>query len=414
MSIILERFENQPRLNDSNPVSLAMANEWVWHHKTISLEYSTLCATIIAQKPCANTVCSPELCEQLHDVIRIGEYLETLYRDYLNVASEGRRLANDRALFQTYLPRSEQPIFSDTIAVTPSRIMTTKTLRLKHVELNWIRLFLLRLRRLCATITLLSISTAAYRGWFALAEQWIGPIFLYLNWLFFIPRLLTNLILFANHLVMPIEQEATLSFKTRIKAQLDRRWFELANDGVWCVAGIYNCFILAGNVTPTGLFVGIALQAYDVFLACILTYLEISRLHAAKKKYDETHPIKTDSDRLYLIQFEKRLSYERKRLGVLVANTLIILLCMILGLPALLDVSAMIPCIAASITLLTTVFFYAGQKYLQNTHRPNDDIHAYAKQNQASHDSSKPSEWMRFWNRGMPRMEGVSPMPSLG
>lgn len=135
------------------------------------------------------------------------------------------------------------------------------------VEVNWWRLFLIRIRRVGDALTLIANTP--------MGSPEINKALSYLGWIFYVPRILVNLYLFTQHVFFPLtKEEKGLPMSLRLKVQLWRRWAELANDIVWLVVGLINCFILTG-LSALGLTAG--LYFFDILVAGLRYAFEMKK-----------------------------------------------------------------------------------------------------------------------------------------
>ncbi len=132
-----------------------------------------------------------------------------------------------------------------------NKLVSATAIRQLTGEINWYRLFfLVRLRRAFIAIDKIQSVCGQYHE-FVKALDKMGPALNYIGWVFYVPRFLTNLGLVTKHLISgaPLTDE------------LSKRWYELANDGVWLMVGLINCFALTGN---PALFLTVGLYFFDI------------------------------------------------------------------------------------------------------------------------------------------------------
>ncbi len=160
------------------------------------------------------------------------------------------------------------------------------TFRSQWVFTNFIRLLVLRVIRF---FTVFNVADPC--GAIGSVLKSIHPVtqivFALLSWAYYLPRLGVNLAMMAKHTVpgpwMP-EQEKKIGWSQRLKAQWDRRWFELLNDAVWCVVGLTTCFILVGALAPFAMYLIVALYTFDVINIVAKAYIENRRYNKLIKE----------------------------------------------------------------------------------------------------------------------------------
>lgn len=138
-------------------------------------------------------------------------------------------------------------------------------------EYNWYRLFFLRGKRFFEALAPVIKAINGYHGFedFVNGIDMLNPALSYIAWLYYVPRLLTNVILLLKHTLYgpwmnPYEAEVV--WWKRLQAEWSKRWFEILNDAVWCLVGLLNCFLLA---TPQGMILTVGLYLFDVSMAIV-------------------------------------------------------------------------------------------------------------------------------------------------
>lgn len=195
---------------------------------------------------------------------------------------------------------------------------------------NWLRLCLVRVKKVINTFAAFFKNSPTFRNLVAGLNTVADPIFSYLSWLFFLPRLFLHLSLLAKHTFPNIfkkeaarKPEDRLKMKTRFCAHGLRRWFPLGNDLIWMIAGVLGCFVL-GPAAPFVMILSLAfpistlittvLYVYDIGLAGINAWMDSVRVGMLKKAFAVHGASKV---------LNERVSYENKKLAWLVAITAI-------------------------------------------------------------------------------------------
>ncbi|MDP3706078.1 MAG: hypothetical protein Q8R24_09235 [Legionellaceae bacterium] len=244
----------------------------------------------------------------------------------------------------------------------------TQTIRDWVLENNWIRLLLLRLRRDCFMLLPFLQDHPEYQQGLRAVESG-GTFFFFSNlaWIFFLPRLLTNIGLIYKHVFdasSMTDIELELGWKVRAHAQFVRRWQELANDMAWFSNGITTCFFLAGKTPVIGMYLGVAMQGYDLVVASVRFYIEIKRYNEIKKDYLAAHMEKESQEmREFLQELEERMAFDRMALGWNVFNFSVLLLCVCL---TTVTGSPLIPLIAATLAVVMTLIHYAATRWFES------------------------------------------------
>ncbi len=195
-----------------------------------------------------------------------------------------------------------------------------------------------------------------------LQDNHVGDFFAYLAWVFFIPRILINLCtlifsaigtlsIFGGKKLPEIEKE--YGWLVRLKIRIKELFFEIANDWMWFVSGLINCFSLAGNLPIIGVYIMVAAQAYDFCMIMIRNYLDSKRLNKFK---NDLQKIKDDNDLddngSFIANFSNRIEIDKKALLYAIFNFAVLLICIALMTQAFGTISPFIPLVASFITII--------------------------------------------------------------
>ncbi len=184
-----------------------------------------------------------------------------------------------------------------------------------HRNLNFPRLLTFRLRRgLLATRPLLTDSPIL--PWLQNLDVYTSTLANYQSWIFFVPRLLVNLIFFTRHLIendwmSPLETE--LGLMTRFQIEMDARYFELANDLNWLICGLLGCFTLVGTLACWAPYLIAFAQLLDVVIGLFRLiyegkqYTDLINEYTAIKQNDPTTTAEVDA---FLVELSRRLASE--------------------------------------------------------------------------------------------------------
>ncbi|MGQ3891728.1 hypothetical protein [Legionella sp. CNM-4043-24] len=339
-------------------------------HSLLALEYSVLCTQLTHDFFRTNRN-DRQIMEQLATALMMAEILGCLYRDYLNVPREVTRLRNEQLVYRQLLADIGYQFDQDVpLPEKPSDWISQK-IRTMTVSTNWLRLCALRTKKVLNAFVPLASKAGGYGKFVAGLDVVAAPFFSWLSWLFFLPRLGTNLFMLFKHLIpgwWMSDEEKALGAWSRFIAQLQRRWFELGNDALWAVAGLLGCFLLVGGLSPVGAYLNVLYYLYDVVLAVIRIALELNRLKGLQADYRdmalrEGDPQKRADIEAFERHLQARYDFERKRLMVSVLNTTALLLALILCLPFMFSINPVLPLIGAVlIVTITIVAYYAAQE----------------------------------------------------
>ncbi|WP_419419909.1 hypothetical protein ACNVED_00970 [Legionella sp. D16C41] len=343
-------------------------------HNLLSLEYNVLCTQLVHNFTRKNY--DPEqLKQELITALMMAELLAHLYQNYLVVPREVARLQQEQKIYRQLLANVGIKFPAITIFSPEYSNNLTQKVRTNIAQINWLRLFLIRSKRVLNTAVPIAKDLEKFCYFVAALDKYANPVVAYLGWVFFIPRLSTNLFLLFKHLIPGFwmeENEKAIGWNNRLHAHLQRRWFEIGNDVAWMTGGILNCFILLGPLAPFSVYLNVALFGYDVILATIRATLEITRLHALKDEYSKlADAIKEKGSSQELIEvyeyqkyLDAQLDYEYKRLMFGICNTTALFLAASITIP-LFVASPVVPFISAFLLVAITVAGYMASQAIE-------------------------------------------------
>jgi hypothetical protein len=331
----------------------------------------------------------------------LAELLEHLHHYYLIVPREVVRLRRQQQVYRNFLAEIAGYSFSSTLSITESvqvGLSLSQQIRENTAFTNWFRLLLTRSKRLLNFLDLVVTGSDTFRNFVALMDQYTNPFFAYMAWCFFIPRLLTNLFLMAKHTIPGFwmsEEEESLGWIVRLYAQIQRRWFELANDIVWVTVGLLNCFVLTGVLAPVAAYLTLVAFAFDVASASFRAYIELHRLYKLEEEYTLLfQQAATDENKNAIKDYQnhltQRIDFETLRLSLSVAATSAVFIAMCLAAPALVF-NPIIPLIGAFLLMAIWVASFVLTRSIEN-YRPNDTVEMPSDLTKLGFFSKKPKE----------------------
>jgi hypothetical protein len=195
-----------------------------------------------------------------------------------------------------------------------------------------------------------------------LRDNGLGSFFGYFSWIFFIPALIINFgtliysligtsFIFGSKKLPDIEKE--YGWYLRLKIRLKENFYEVINQPMWFVAGLINCFSLAGSLPVIGLYIMVLAQVYDFSVVMLRNFLENRRLDRFKKDLENIKKDKNLSDPgNFIDNFSERIKFDKRNLLFGIFNFMVLLLCIVLMTPAVGSISPYIPLVASFITII--------------------------------------------------------------
>lgn len=369
-------FQNLPT-NDRHLFSYYVKN-----HALLSLEYSVHRSQLAADLQAKNKV---SLIPQIEAALIMAEILECVYEKFLIVPREVARLRSEQLVYRQWLqilgPQGTPPQeyqFSRDLGTLSVAQTTNKTIREQTLPANLYRHMVGRTRRFVMIMAPVIFGPEAFKPWLTQCDYYMLPVLNYASWIFFFPRTAVNLVLMSKHIIpggWMSDTEKSLSIGTRFRAQMERRWLELGNDLAAVAVNMTNCFVLVGALTPWALYLTTVSLAYDVLLAGIRSYIEISRLKDIERTYEQMLA-KDNSEQIsgYLAHLRVRIQFEELRLYSSVWINLSLLVAMVLTLPVY-GFPPLMPVIGAALAVMTTIAWFASIGWV-NQSKPSDKVPA--------------------------------------
>ncbi len=366
-------------MSEDNP---AFFEPLMLNHRLLMMQYHAL-RDEISDELSKKDRNEPLLIKQVQAALAVAELLECIQQpDAMDTWQALSPLRNDQQSYRQWL-EARQFKFSDAPDLTRG-ISTgdywfqTKPIREHYDWVNFIRLSVVRMRRAFLLLAVVLNDPNNYGFWLSSIEQYTGPFFAYVAWVFFSPRLVTNLAIMGRHVFFPGDKEAG-SWWDRLQVQLSRRGNEVANDVAWLVNGIMTCFILVGPLLPAAIYLAVMMQCYDFMMAGVRAMHEIACLRdlemdyldmraAAVKRGDRAEWKEIDR---YLVHLRQRMVQNEKLLYLGVFNFGVLCFAMALSLPFIAAISPIIPLVGAFMAIAVTFYNFYQREALRGSIPPN-------------------------------------------
>lgn len=312
----------------------------------------------------------------------MAELLEQVYCR-LDEKSNLEQLHHEQAIFRELLS-VRYPQFRSTLSsFANSKLNIDQKIRTLTSHTNFPRQAFNRIWRMIDNAILLD-ELVILREWIEPIELMADPVFIHLNWIFFVPRLAVNLMLLGKHVISNpwmSEQEYVLPWYTRLHVHLmiHRRWIELINDFVWCLGNLISCFLCVGVWSFAEVYFAVGLQLFDLLFTCVHVAIEISRLNTLEKEYQDgcaNGVISIDQD--YFQALQQRIAYEKKMGYLAIINHTLLLISIMTILPFSIALNPWAPVLGAMLSIFTTIGLYFAEDHLKKQHM-HDDIPSLAQ-----------------------------------
>jgi hypothetical protein len=183
----------------------------------------------------------------------------------------------------------------------------------------------------------------------------------WLNFLYFMPRVVMDLAHLVYHMAYFPNQE--LSLKQRVQIYFHRRWESLIRDTLWLVNGILSIFVLTAGLGYLSLYVAALVQFVEVLVNVYILVLGKLQQEAMRQDVLKTANLPlTEKELKVSEELNRRSSVDDIVRKTRLMNSMGVLLCNIMILPCFLSLSPLIPVIGASLSLLVSVIQFACVK----------------------------------------------------
>lgn len=373
-------FNDSPEafFSSLDTISPALYHNLVRSHLIINLEYSLLGQQIYKNLSSEQFTNEELLAEQIAAAIFLAKLLERIYQQYLIVPREVMRLKRDQKNYHHVLTELGVALQGSRMQSLGTGISFSQQVRNRTININFYRLLFLRSKRFLDLIAMLDSGAYWYRSTVGIIDKYTDPLLPHLGWFFYLPRLMVNLFLLIKHTIpgpwMTSVEEQSLGWFIRFQAQMQRRWFELANDSAWVIVGFINCFVLFGALAPVAAYLGIAFFGYDVIVAVTRAVIELKRLYVIREQYQIMLASGENKEEIesHLAALQRQINFDLLRLGTHVMSTTSVFLAMCCSAP-ILAFNPIIPIVGASLLVLICFINFALISVI-NHYRPKDTI----------------------------------------
>lgn len=322
------------------------------HRSDLELEYSVL-QVRIAQY-CGQSIDRSILQSQLEAALVYAELLDTVSY-FANQPQASRRFQQEQALYRRYLRKFGVLFyFAEKDGIGYHLFSISEQVRALTARTNWPRLMVVRTKRVLDTLVPLAKNMENFKRLVFYIDFVANPIFAYLAWCFYVPRLAINLFNLLKNTWD--DRHPELCWQRKLSYEWSKLWFELCNDSVWMVVGLINCFVLIGALAPAAIYVTVTLYIFDVILSGIRATTELYRLHALSESYQTLLLDSEEHEPCELLQFkpyiDQQIAYEKARMWLSVGSTSALFFGMCFSLPVL-ALSPIIPVMGACFIVAT-------------------------------------------------------------
>ena len=189
-------------------------------------------------------------------------------------------------------------------------------------------------------------------------EPFLRRFMSWFNFLYFIPRVTTDVFNFFCH-VFPFgntfKTELPLPLKVRFLMQVNRRWESFFRDMLWFVNGVLSLFVLVGPLSFLGLYVNACMQVAETVLNVGVYF---SFKNQQKDFLSSANLLNIDMDESkkteIFAEIESRWDVDNQIRSIRFKNSVAILVSSLLIMPCMGPINLMIPFCGAVLGLVMT------------------------------------------------------------
>ncbi|PJD94432.1 MAG: hypothetical protein CK424_00020 [Legionella sp.] len=282
--------------------------------------------------------------------------LEVQQQEYRGLLDFYYNISFDKKFDDVFVQHTPTLQRDDVMFVTDTQDMFT----------NWnpVRLAVQRSRRLSVFLGP-TLNNPTYSSTVAHLDSYVRPALGYVNWMFFIPRLMLNFGLIYHHVfndaeLNPIEKK--LQMLTRFRAHWTRLWWEVLNDLPWLLNGLTICFILVGGaMSPTGLCLGVLMQSLDLFGTTLRAVIELVRFYSMMSDLQQV-----GSSESLIHDLRQRINFEQYAFAYNIFHFSVLLASLYMTLPSMAAASLMWPVVGGVCAVLMSACMHLMSNYLKD------------------------------------------------
>ncbi len=319
--------------------------------------------------------------QSVQGLLAMARCQEKLYRDYLRVPAQARRFKADARLYRRWL-RHHGVGAPDTILSQEEFVRYDSNgwggmIRSTSVTTNPYRLLIIRLRKCLLLMIPLLSWCACYEACIDWLNQYTQYLFAIQAWLFFLPRLLSNLAILTKHVFFPEVLEQDLPRMTRFWIHLERRWPELVNDLVGFTNGMLAFCFFVGPWQWAVIYAQWIVQLTDLGCSLLRTWIEWHKMSTLIADYqlllnDEMlSKVAREDIEQYIRSLEQQQHFLMQSRWLDLINFSVLLLGVSLMLPFF--TQPLIPVLGA-VLMVVISFWRMSSRAAQEAARPDDDI----------------------------------------
>lgn len=328
---------------------------------SLVLEYNSLRA-LLEKILKQSSFDASQVTDLVREALDLTILIEKKYDHYINERPNLRKstLQSHRIIYRQWLNENDStsPLNYSTAPFPYASTIRTTTENAQPYRLSFIRSWRF-LKELKPVINDLE----HYSNWINWADKAMGPVISYLGLVFFVPRLLSSLLM----LWMPVMDCSSLNDPelwslVHFQAQWSRLWPNITNDVAWVLNGILMCFVCIGSLQPMAAYLTFVMQLYDAVMSCLRTYWELGRFAELLEGYKEIEDEQLLGD--YLACLNAGIEREKTLLYLSVVNFVGLFVAAGLFLPIAAAANPLFPVVGAIIALAMTAINFGGRDYL--------------------------------------------------
>lgn len=316
---------------------------------------------------------SIETSESLQAALVLATLLNVVFREGMSTPWLSERLGLEkqqqeyRDLLQDYYDIEFDDEFDDVFTQHEPTIKRDDVVWVTDTQswfttLNPLRLTVQRARRLSVFLEPV-LKNLYYSSAIRQIDPYTRKALGYVNWMFFVPRLMLNFSILYHHVFNDAELnhlEKKLDKLTRFRAHWTRLWWEVQNDIPWFINSIIICFFLVGGaMSPTGLCLSVVIQICDWVGAVTRARVELCRFNSMISDLEQVNALPALKRDLM-----RRVGFERLAFAYQIFHFSVLMASLYMTLPSMAAISLMWPVVGGVSAVLMTGLTYLVTNYL--------------------------------------------------
>lgn len=238
------------------------------------------------------------------------------------------------------------------------------------LKYNLWRLTLARIRRFYLSVQLF-LNLPNLNWMIAFFEPQLRVFILWLNFLYFLPRVLMDIAHLIYHMAFFPGSEFDL--KQRAQIFFQRRWESFVRDSLWLINGALSLFVFTGPLGFWGLYLSALVQLIEVLLNLVILLQSNRQQSDIRQGLLSMLKVPAPKQELWKQKLAQRDDVEHQIRYIRLRNSVGVLICNILILPFFLNLHLGIALFGAGLSLMMSVIQFLSVREFANLRKKLPD-----------------------------------------